>query len=156
MVETNQQPDKFDNETWADLDAEIGHKKDPNETPDPGNETLDEIDDLISGKEHATEGSGEVEETTEPTKETEPEATDDESEDITEQPAAVDYSAEIEVPMPYGMEKMTVGELKDQVAEMHIKETRIEKDRNELMAERDRLIDLTNSIGAISPENRFG
>jgi hypothetical protein len=60
--------------------------------------------------------------------------------------AEVDYTLEVEIPMPYGMEKMTVGELKDQVSEIHLRQERLDKQSNEVMTERDQLNHVVEAI----------
>lgn len=65
--------------------------------------------------------------------------------------AEVDYNMEIEVPMPYGMEKMTVGQLKDEVSNVHIRQQKLDKQSNEMMVERQELETIASMIGPNLP-----
>lgn len=87
--------------------------------------------------------------------------TTEEGEDAQAEPEKVDYDMEIEVPMPYGMEPKTIGQLKDEVAAMHLTQQKVEKTRNELMMERrdlemiiDALPQLPEEIGTIIQQRK--
>ena len=67
--------------------------------------------------------------------------------------AEVDYSLEIEVPMPYGMEKMTVGQLKDTASDLHLRQERLDKQSNDIMTERDQVFSITSKLAPyLTPE----
>lgn len=54
--------------------------------------------------------------------------------------------------MPYGMENMTVGQLKDKVANMHLQEQQIQQGQTEMMADKRMLADFVDAMGEIPPE----
>jgi len=162
-----QQPlNKFEDSTWAKLDEEIGFKPtEPFSQPAPEDKVQEIIDNGVSeqkAQDNATKEKIDVESTEEPisdTKESEEEKAeasdpgDDQVEaDASEDEPKVDYDMEIEVPMPYGMEPKTIGQLKDEVAKMHLTEQKVTERENQLSQDTRLLSDLIDSLGELPPE----
>jgi hypothetical protein len=165
-----EQANKFNDDTWASLDQEIGFNKNPSNLEDAPIDKLDQIDDLIAGREQAVdneqrdEDTQHKENTSADNIENEQAGSDggadqedNEDGEIGElehnDKPQLDYSLEIEVPMPYGMEKMTVGEMKDIVVDITRREKQIEESRNYTNDRERELIQIAEAFqGQITPE----
>lgn len=168
-----QAENKFNDNTWADLDSEIGFEKNPTNLESSPNDKLDEIDALISGHQEVTDSEDTADAESDQGEDQEVISEDDRADDdddqtdgedsdeqadvesVHDEKPRLDYSLEIEVPMPYGMEKMTVGQMKDIVVDITRREKQIE-DSLSLTNQRERqLVDLANIFqGQVTPEVR--
>jgi len=152
MIEQKKIPEAGQDETWAEIDNEIGYQKHEDKTQTDEQAKEAELAALFGenekeqtpGLDHSEDGEqvgddleDEPEEVEEPEAEPEPE---------------LDYDQEIEVPMAYGMEKMTIGQLKDIAQDQHLEAQRIIKQQNELNLERAKLRDISSAFGITTPE----
>jgi hypothetical protein len=69
-----------------------------------------------------------------------------------EEEVNIDYNQELEIPMPYGMEKMTLSEMKDKVSNMHMETKRVQEQENALMIQRQEINAIMQTIGEVPPE----
>ena len=146
--------DRSLDEQFQDLDQVILDEAKP-EPQLVEDEKLDLIDGLLSGKSNENNQDDETENNERTSDSDEHDETDqDEGEEEQENAEleAIDYDQKIEVPMPYGMEKKTIGQLKDEVSQMHIKEKNVQKRENEIMSDQRYLSALVNSLGQLPPE----
>jgi len=133
--------------------------------PQPGDESLDMIDNLLGEDKGGNEEQefykqenfddeeqlpNENEEKTSDNEEEENETEETELENNTDD--AIDYNQEIDVPMPYGMESMTLSELKDKASNMHMEVKKVQEQENELMVQRQEINAIMTAMGDIPPE----
>jgi len=144
--ESNQQAS---DDVWKQLDSEItgvpdteGQLGDTHVENEPATETDSGRDDTSQGGE-GTERAGPADTDAGDRPD---DGTGRESGSEREDNAEIDYALEVEVPMPYGMEKMTVGAMKDAVSEMHLRQERMDKQSNEVMVERSELGNIVQQL----------
>ncbi len=64
----------------------------------------------------------------------------------------IDYDLKMEVPMPYGMESMTLGKMKDEISTMHQRESSVIEKENVLLRDRNEFESLVQEIGPLPPQ----
>lgn len=146
-------------EQFRELDREIGHEKHVNTMEVTPDNKLDEIDALLSNDDSESEAPVDDDATPTPPPpqeteeiETEPAPADDAEKPEVEAKSEIDYG--LKIPMPDHIGDKTIGELKDAVTEITVKERRIERQKNDLIAERSELETIVNSLGNLSPETK--
>ena len=172
MNEANEIPvNTFEEDEWIELDKKIGHEKEVNALAGEREaDKYDDIDALLSGKAPEADADTEShikdsEEDQESDQQEEPigvdepeepgaEEADDAVDDVHDDDAPDDdikalYSKEVK--MPFGMEPMTVGEMKDVVVEVNRLTADAEKTRNEAIATKEYLKDLIAIMGELPP-----
>ncbi len=141
-------PNSALDETWSELDKQLGWGEDegpanqdekPEEAADNVQSIPDQDGESLADNEGAGENAAQDEQSAAPSAE--------ESED--DNAPQVNYDLEIEVPMPYGMETMTVGELKDIASSMHQREQGVTTRENQLMVQQNELFNIVNALGEI-------
>ncbi len=79
---------------------------------------------------------------------------DNEQEPLAAEQDDVDWNQEIEINMPYGMESMTLSDMKDKISNLHISTKQVQDQENKLMVRRQEIEAIVNVIGEIPPEIR--